>query len=245
MRSTNLRDGVRFLALVALLCTIGHRPSEASGIIASIEYTTTGTIGTDGMAGSPVISFQGVDDGRLTTGGTPFKLGDFFVSMPEPGTTTKFDHTPFTLTFTAKSVDGLALPDLNPISLNGSLIGSIGEDGQANILYYSDGYGYIPEKPPLFPTNFPPFEMGKLLNFLSIDEGRITESRFVYGSTSLYAAIESAEVVPEPSTAAIFVCLVSSLMLVRPRRASWGKGPRARAQRLIPIETENNCMSDC
>ncbi len=64
-------------------------------------YTTTGSIGTTGITGTPDVSFQGVSDGTLTTG-QPFSLGQFVVTTPPDGGTTTYE-TPFQITVTVTS----------------------------------------------------------------------------------------------------------------------------------------------
>ena len=220
MRSTNLRNGMRFLALVALLSAIGHRTSVASGIIANIEYSTTGTIGTEGMTGSPVISFQGVDDGALTTGGTPFKLGDFFVSQPEGGSTTTYDFTPFNMTLTVKAINGVALDSPKSVPILIELIGRVTGNGNTSVAYSPDRFPYIPEAPPLFPTYIPPFKTNGLTNYFRVDDEYGANNQLKFGLTTLTGVINSAEVVPEPSSTAFYICIVGTFVARRIRQST-------------------------
>ncbi len=81
-------------------------------------YSTTGTIGTTGIDGTPILSFQGVTNGSLTVG-QPFSLGNFIVATPAGGGTTTYE-TPFqiTLNVTASTGDP-ALPSATPVVLDG------------------------------------------------------------------------------------------------------------------------------
>ena len=125
MLSSNLRDGMRFLALVALLCAIGHRTSVASGIIASIEYSSTGTIGADRIDGPSVVGFQGVVDATAETGSI-FSLGRFTVAVLADGQVTNYDNTPFEVSYFPGSIAGIREIEADaPLTIKGWITGTI------------------------------------------------------------------------------------------------------------------------
>jgi hypothetical protein len=61
--------------LTSLTLALCLAPTVQADPIQAI-YDTSGSIGTAGISGTPVVSFQGVRDGTLTTG-QPFSLGQF------------------------------------------------------------------------------------------------------------------------------------------------------------------------
>jgi len=99
-------------------------PAAAGAIRSTVEYSTTGSIAADRVAGSPVVRFQGVGDGFVTTA-APFRsgeipvtiplgsgagaaLGSFVATTPAADGLTIYSHTPFTISVHLKSVDGVA-----------------------------------------------------------------------------------------------------------------------------------------
>ncbi len=114
---------IRF-GLLGLVVAFAVQVGLASGAHADpirATYSTTGSIGTVGIVGTPIVTFQGVTDGSLTTG-QPFSVGQFIVTPQAGGATTTYG-TPFQITFNVTSANGdPALPNATPITLDGSLV---------------------------------------------------------------------------------------------------------------------------
>lgn len=107
------------LGFVGITAVLGlNSVTRADPIQTQATYTTMGTIGSTGIDGTPIVSFQGVSNGSLTTG-QPFSLGEFVVASQPGGATTTYD-TPFQITFTVTNASGdPALPQATPVTLDG------------------------------------------------------------------------------------------------------------------------------
>ncbi len=115
---TRIRLGILGL-VVALTVQFGLNSGVHAAPIQA-TYSTTGSIGTTGIDGTPNVSFQGVSNGSLTTGQL-FDVGQFIVTSQPGGATTTYD-TPFSIKFNVTSASGdPALPNATPITLDGLL----------------------------------------------------------------------------------------------------------------------------
>jgi hypothetical protein len=205
MRLAIARTG--FLVASMLMAGLAQ-PAEPSAIASSIDFQTTGTVGSTGVTGAPVLRFEGRDD-SLTTGST-FDLGRFVVSPSPDGRSTTYKDTPFDVTFAARAVDGISTPDAAKVSLHGWLEGTItGNDASKLRAIMSVDSHLDLGAPPSFAG---PFRAGNLLNYLSpvpSPAGGPLPSASG-NSVALQSVVHSTEVVPEPGTLALFACLAAA-----------------------------------
>jgi hypothetical protein len=219
MNRSRMGYALRLAAVVALLSLSQAPPAESAGITSEIDYSTSATYGANGITGQPVVSFQGVSDGSLTTG-SPFDLGRFVVAAPTSGQTT-YDGTLITVLFMAKSVDGqpLASPATEFFSL--LLTGTVQANGQSDLRY--EVSNYIDEPLPYNAWDHG-IQIGSLTAFIAGVTG-FSGSIDVPpggGSTGLQAVLHADGTVPEPSTWVIFAS-VGCLFALR-RGFAIGKG---------------------
>ncbi len=199
MRTSDARNGLRVLSVAALLIVASATGAESSGISARIGYGTTGTIESGGEVGAPAISFQGVGDGTLTTGGTPFDLGRFVVTSSTDGSSTIYHDTPFEISFLAKSIDGAPAGGPPPVVIRGWLDGTVGGLGASGVIVNFDSIPGLPGDdgmPHVYPSIAAPFGLGRMMNFLdrtSDDPGVLAAG----GSTNFQGVIIS--VLPQPA----------------------------------------------
>ena len=126
----SMKSTVLFLSLVF---TFADNHVMAGPQYFTETFSTSGSVSGTRVLGSQLVSFRGVDNGALTTG-APFTFGEFFINPVPNGTTTTYDHTPFSILFTLKSFDGHApVPNETPVTLSGTLTGSILGNGVINL----------------------------------------------------------------------------------------------------------------
>src|SRR5947208_872832 len=107
------------------LMLVSVATAAASPIAVAETFQTSGTVGTEGVSGSPVVSFHGVDAGSLTTG-TPFDFGQFVAAPAPGGESTTYVQTPFQILFETRTIDGAApAPNATPIAIKGWLNGTV------------------------------------------------------------------------------------------------------------------------
>lgn len=88
-------------------------------------YSTSGTVLTDGITGTNVISFNPVASGSYAAPSS-LSLGEFVVSTLPEGSETVYNNAKFAITYNPVSVAGIALPaGATPITINGTLNGKI------------------------------------------------------------------------------------------------------------------------
>lgn len=195
-----------------LLLTIFVPPVRADPI--QVVYSTSGTVATAGLSGTPVFSIQGVTDGTLVTG-QPFNLGQFVVDGPPSAAGTQYVNTPFYLTFTVQSINGVApSPNDSPVTLDGWLNGKVPLNSTSEVHIFINTLNFDPEDGPPFPRNIGPFITGSYMNYLSLASGDD-----VYAP--IQAELNMVETVPEPSAFIIFgVVAVASTYYARGRGRS-------------------------
>ncbi len=126
----SFRIGHVALAAALAVAVSSGPPVHADPIQAT--YTTTGLTETFTTEGSPVVSFQGVSKGTLTTG-EPFSLGNFIVSEPPGGANPSF-AAQFQITFTATGASGdPSLPAATPVTMNGNITTYNNYDGTTGL----------------------------------------------------------------------------------------------------------------
>jgi hypothetical protein len=141
--------------------------ASADPITLNETYSTTGTIYTPGVTGTPVVSFQGVENGSMTTG-SPFNLGQFVVQMPSSGSATTYVNTPFTVSLDVKSVNGAPSPQDAGFKMSGNLSGTVSGSGQSTLTAtFFPPYALFPERefnPPF--AGWPSFQTGQWMNHI-------------------------------------------------------------------------------
>ena len=166
----------------------------------------------------PVLRFEGVDAGTLTTGGTSFDLGRLVVASPSAdGSSTTYNNTPFDVTFTAKAVDGVPIPQAGPVTLGGWLYGTVTGTDTSRLKALMIVNSNLDDGP--YPSYVPPFRAGDLRVYLASAPypagGPPADG--TDGSIPLRSVVYATEVVPEPSTLAIFAGLGAAVALRRLR----------------------------
>ncbi len=154
MHLTRSRVAARGLIALAALAggfLTGDR-ADAAAMSSTIDYSTTGTIGTAGTSRSPVVSFQGINDGVATTPisafqpahysfpipqgyGSAMPLGQFDIAPDSGSNPTTYNNAKFDIELTIRSIDGQPSAT-GPIKLDlqGVLNGSVPGLGQSSTL---------------------------------------------------------------------------------------------------------------
>jgi hypothetical protein len=199
---TGLPTAVMVLGLIA--------PGMKARANPVVNYSTSGTIDSGGVTGTPVISFNSVLNSAFDAPSS-FSLGDFQVAALPTGQSTTYTDTPFHITYLVNTVDGNS-PDPNetPIQVSGVLNGTVTGSNQSHVVAKFD------------PITNPDFRTGSFSNALSITDNPLTlvPSTTNNGQTSAQAFLESTSVnpVPEPSSIALFLTTLAGLGVHRARR---------------------------
>jgi hypothetical protein len=198
---TGLSCTVMVLGLIA--------PATVAQASPLVNYSTSGTIDSDGITGTPVISFNSVVSSSFASPSS-FSLGDFQVAPLPDGQTATYTNTPFHITLLVNSVDGTE-PDPNetPIQVSGVLNGTVTGGNQSHVVATFD------------PITNPDFLTGIFSNTLSITDSPLTlvPSTTNMGQTSAQAFLTSTPApIPEPTTIALFLTAMAGLGVQRARR---------------------------
>jgi hypothetical protein len=192
-----------------------------------VNYSTSGTIDSTGVTGTPVINFRSVISGAFDSPSS-FSLGDFQVASLPDATSTSYKNTPFHITYLVNSLDNgntSAVPNGTPIQVSGLLNGTITGGNQSQVKATFD------------PITNSSFGVGGFNNTLSISDNPLTlvPSTTNNGQTSAQAFLTSTATssssdsshtsggssnaaVPEPSTIALFLTTLAGLGVHRARR---------------------------
>jgi hypothetical protein len=215
--TTRLWSAALALALGAALATdAGADAINTSNSIQSfMEYSTSGTIDSTGVSGTPVISFNSVQNGSFTAPSS-FSLGEFQVAALPTGSSTTYTNTPFHITYLTNKVDG-AVPSTNstPITISGVLNGTITKGSQSDVVAT------------FTPTSLPAFQTGNFSDTLNILDSPLSlvPSSTNNGLTTAQAQMIVQSVNPpaaaaEPTSVAIFLTALAGLGLRRTVRVA-------------------------
>lgn len=199
-----------WFAAVAWIILLGtsSRVAKAEAIPPTYpyRYETTGSIGSEGVSGAPVISFRPVDDAQLSG---IFSLGEFVTTYPNSGTTT-YTNTPFAIEF--------FLQDFGKINFTGVLNGSVNIDGQSSVIATFDNSHAIM-------TSGPGAKEAEafLIQIARLNENRTLTLTSPCKDCGVTRVLALATPTPEPGTIALFASAFGGLALFRHRR----KGARS------------------
>ena len=166
----------------------------------TMTYSTSGSIGMTGVNGPNVISFIPEASGSFTTP-SAFSLGTFVVGYLPPGVTTSYNNTPFSITYTATSVNG-STPTLNqtPTTITGFLNGSVTGNSQSDVVATFN------------PVSGGNFLTGSYINSLSVldPQESLVPSTTNNGQTTTQAhlTVSPGAPIPEPTTIALFTTAI-------------------------------------
>ena len=189
---TNLVSNVLRTSAFALAClALAGADVKAAALH---TYSTSGTILSDGITGSGVISYDPVSTGSYLAP-SAVGLGEFVVSTLPAGTSTTYNNTHFSLIYQPVTIDGVTFPvGASPVTLTGELNGTI-TGNQSTVVATFD-----PIKSPVFTAN------GTFLSTLSVTNNPLNlVPASAGGSTTVQAQVSTSGPVPapEPTTMAI------------------------------------------
>ncbi len=215
---TGLSSTVLVLGLIAPAIT-----ADASPVV---NYSTSGTIDSTGVTGTPVINFNSILNSSFESPSS-LSLGDFQVAALPDGQTTTYANTPFHITFLVNSVDGSKPnPNETPIQVSGVLNGTVTGGNQSHVVANFD------------PITKSTFQTGSYSNSLNITDNPLSlvPSTTNSGQTSAQAFLTStptttpppsgggspggSTTVPEPTSIALFLTTLAGLGVHRARRAT-------------------------
>lgn len=220
MLTTDPRNDLRVATVVVLLILASYQSADSSTITSKINYSTTATIASSGISGSPVVIFQGVDNGT-TSAGSSIELGQFSIHFPPGGSTTSYHNTPFIVTLQFETAsDNHLLFDNKPILLYGLLNGTAtGADASRltasfnpleGEIYNGDSFRWFYSRS--FQINSMPFHLG--LQDPTTSLGLPSD-----GITPIRGTIEG-DSVPEPTTFSIVLTAIIGWGILRKRTGS-------------------------
>jgi PEP-CTERM motif len=181
---------------------------EAAAIPNLLDYGTSGTITLSGINGTNVISYVPVTNAEVDpTSNIP--LGSFQVAALPTGQTTTYTNTPFEITFIPTSYGGSDLSNSTPVTITGSLNGSLTGDYQSSVNVTIN---------PVSDGSFQIAGASSTLSMLQNDQKLLVPAS-AGGTTTLEGIISTTGTleapVPEPSTIALFLSTVGGLGLRR------------------------------
>jgi hypothetical protein len=205
------RNWFAAVAWVILLGT-SSRVSKAEAIPPTYpyRYETSGTIGSEGVSGSPVISFRAVDDAQLAG---IFSLGEFVTGYPNSGTTT-YANTSFQIDFT--------LQDFGKIRFTGVLNGSVDIDGKSSVVATFDlSHAIMVSGPGAQEAE------AFLIQIARLNEGRTLTLTAPCKDCGVTRILAQATPTPEPASIAFFAAAFGGLALLGHRGRGSSRRPGA------------------
>jgi hypothetical protein len=213
MRMTQGWTGLRTAVIALGIITWTTTGVKADALL---KYSTAGSIDTSvGVTGANVISLvptPAPGAGLTSTtvdASSNLLLGSFQVAALPVGTTTTYDKTPFSLTFLPSAYNGIALTDPNPVTITGTLAGTVTGPYQSSVVATFN------------PITKGSFELAGASSTLSIlDNQNLLVPSTDGGTTTIEGIIATKgglpeSPVPEPSTIALFLSTVGGLGLRR------------------------------
>jgi hypothetical protein len=208
---TGLPAALAVVALGTLLASdAGAAAMSTDSINSFMQYSTSGTVNSTGVTGTPVISFNSVQNGAFTAP-SAFSMGSFQVAPLPTGVSTTYTNTPFSITYLANQVDG-SVPSVNgtPITISGVLNGTVTGGSQSDVIATFN------------PASLPAFQTGNFSDTLSVLDSPISlvPSTTNGGLTTAQAQMIVQSIVPppaapEPTSIAVFLTAIGGLVLRR------------------------------
>lgn len=207
MRTTRMWAASSALMISLAFATV----ATASPIASQVTYNAVGQVGIAGTSGSSAIGFDSLWNGSVFAPGY-LDLGSFTMVNPNPGLTTTYSNTPFWITVSVKTVDGVSpSPNGSPVVLSGVLNGSMFDSGYSNVIATFSSNSSSQQL----------FQLGDYDAFLGNINAlplRITPDNNgkmrVLGQLSLFP-------VPEPASVAVFALIgLGSVRLARRKRTA-------------------------
>jgi hypothetical protein len=214
----------------------------------TITYDTSGAVGTTGITGSNVLSFVPITFNSSSTASstTPssntfnspsnFSLGYFQVGQLDPGVSTTYNNTPFSLTLHFDSVNGQTpTPNATPITISGVLNGTVsGSDVSSVVATFNTPVNTPAAGATVNSTSSTPtqltdtFTAGLYNNTLTVPTGNflIVPSTSNFGRTTMEGSLTSVlspaipagqtgggttTSTPEPTSVALFAMAIGGL----------------------------------
>jgi hypothetical protein len=203
----------KWAGLPSLVLVLGlTAPALTAKASPVVNYSTSGTIDSTGVSGTPVIGFNSILNSSFASP-SQFSLGAFQEAALPDGQTTTYTNTPFHITYLVNTVDGNT-PDPNqtPIQVSGVLNGTVTGGNQSQVTASFN------------PITSASFLTGPFDNTLTIANSPLllVPSTTNNGQTSAQAFLTSTNTstspVPEPSTIALFLTTLAGLGVQRYRR---------------------------
>jgi hypothetical protein len=208
---------IQSLTHLALLCLLGVSWScsaEAAPMQASMTFGSTGTIGTQGLTGTPAVAFRGIENG-LFTSSDQFSIGEFVVNPASAGSVSRYDKAPFEIDLNIGQVNGSAPTPNAPIRIFGNLSGTVSAAGPSSLSASFEDV-IMPTWPPIPPEYANPVQIGDLTLHTLMEFGGVPLNAANGGTTPVQARID-AYPAPEPATAIIFLLLFAAAARIRRR----------------------------
>jgi hypothetical protein len=241
MRGTTARPITRLFLSTLGACFLLGATATAAPIQETIHYSTSIAIGGLGITGKPVVGFQGVTDGTVTTPtpytpgmnlnpipagyGSDVPIGYFTLTTPANGSSTTYDNTPFSLTFRVNSpsndpaVPILSSSGISPSSaaptsftIDGTLNGTVSSSQPSTLHATFTLYGLADSQYPEGVVGG--FQTGPLQNLLTIpfSGSSIPIGTMFDALPELSGVLISTMEVPEPASGVLFALLALGLV---------------------------------